>query len=354
MKYTLFFISFLIAARTFSQTIKTIYYDSDWKEISNKKNASFFRKIENDKNHTNHFIVKDFYITGEAQMEAEMISYNPEVMDGNVTYYFKNGKKHTERKFINGKENGYYKEWYENGEIESEGLMQNDGQTGEWKYYYSNGKIRTTGTMIKGNKSGNWKVYNIEGKYYLQQTYSNDNLTAIDLIDKSKGLYEYFTEVDSTGNYSIRPFIGYKTNEEYKLTEPLIRDNIKFLQSCTDANTFQINYAYTLIWLTNCPYVGKFAINATKFMVDHTTEIEKSYKYSSLMTKMYILGLGLYLLDNNGKINNLSEFHESGAIAMINYYLALKKIDSSEKSKKIESLVDLQRNGKLLEFIQKY
>jgi hypothetical protein len=46
------------------------------------------------------------------------------------------------------------------------------------------------------------------------------------------------------------------------------------------------------------------------------------------MTKMYLLGLGAYLLDNSGKINDLYKFHESGAVFMINYYLALKKIDS--------------------------
>jgi hypothetical protein len=89
-------------------------------------------------------------------------------------------------------------------------------------------------------------------------------------------------------------------------------------------------------------------------MVEYTTEIEKSYKYSSFMTKMYILGLGAYLLENNGKINDLNKFHETGALFLINYYLSLKKIDSKEKSKKIEMLAELNSRGKLLDYIKKY
>lgn len=354
MKNAIVLLIILISTNIFSQEIKTIYYDSEWHVLPSKKNASYFRKIENNPNKEKHYIIKDYYITGEIQMEAEMTSYEPEIMDGDVSYFFKNGHKSTERKYINGKENGYYKEWYENGEIEKEGLIQNNEQTGEWKYYYANEKLRMVGTLTNGKKNGIWKIYNLDGQFYLQQSYNNDVLTGLDLIDKSKGLYEYFTEIDSTGKYSIIPFIDYETNEEFKLSEPLIKNNITFLQTCTDPNNFSINYAYTLIWLSNCPYIGKFAINTTKFMVDYVTEIEKSYKYSSEMTKMYILGLGSYLLDNKGKINSLSKFHESGAVCMLNYYKTLQNIDAKEKSKKLESLLDLQKDGKLLNFIEKY
>jgi len=337
-----------------SQTNKLIYYDSDWKVISDKSNASYFRKIEDQPNNPKHFLVKDFYITGEVQMEAEMTSIDPEIMDGDVKFFFKNGKQHTSRKYRDGKEDGYYKEWYENDKLEKEGLMENDELNGEWKYYYANGKLRTTGSYIAGSTSGIWKTYNLDGEYYLQQNYKDNQLIGIKLIDNSKGLYEYYTEIDSIGKINIIPFIGYDTDKEYKLVEPLIKDNINFLQKCTDFNTFQINYPYTMIWLTNCPYMGKFEINATKFMVEYTTEIEKSYKYSSFMTKMYILGLGAYLLENNGKINDLNKFHETGALFLINYYLSLKKIDSKEKSKKIEMLAELNSRGKLLDYIKKY
>jgi len=354
MKNVLILLVLLLGIEAYSQESKTIYYDSNWKVISDSKKASFYRKIGSSPNEKGHYLVKDYYITGEIQMDAVMSSYDPEIMDGDVNYYFKNGKKQTERKYINGKENGYYKEWYENGKIENEGLMKEDKLEGEWKYYYANGNTRMIGSYINGLKNGVWKISNIEGEYYLQQKYKDDILISIELIDKSKGLYEYFTEIDSIGNYNITPYISYKTSEEYKLVEPLIRNNINYLKTCTDFNVLQIDYAYTFLWLTNCPYLGKFAIGATKFMADYTTKIEKSYKYSPLMMKMYLLGLGKYFLDNNGKINDMNKFHEIGATFMITYYLELKKIDKKENSKKLEELVDIFNKGKLNDFIKKY
>ncbi|MFI5171685.1 MAG: toxin-antitoxin system YwqK family antitoxin [Chitinophagales bacterium] len=336
-----------------AQEVITVYYDADWKPVGDKKDAVFYRDITAHYPPNDHFLIKDHFITGELQMEAELSSLEPEVRIGEVNYYFKNGKKSQSLTYSNGKLNGKYFKWFENGAIEEEGVMKDDDQAGEWKYYYANGKLRMSGNYISGSKSGEWKVYNLEGVYYLLQTYKEGNLSAIKLIDKSNGMYQYFSTVDSQNKFSLTPFVDYSTAEEFKLVEPLVKENLKYLQSCTDLNQFYLVYPFTMIYLTSNPTLGKFVVNTTPFMVEYS-KVEESYKYSSIMTSMYMLGLGAYFLEHQGQIDDLNKYHESGAKYMINYYLQMKKVDSKEKSKKLEELVELEEKGKLEDFIKKY
>jgi hypothetical protein len=69
---------------------------------------------------------------------------------------------------------------------------------------------------------------------------------------------------------------------------------------------------------------------------------------------MYILGLGAYLLDNGGKINDLDKFHLSGATTMLTQYQARKKTDAGQTSTKLEELLALQKSGKLAAYIKNY
>ena len=71
-----------------------LYYDKDFKEVSDEKNASFFREIEFNKDgsvNTEKNVI-DYFITGEKQFEGKILSINPDVLDGKCTFYHKNGK----------------------------------------------------------------------------------------------------------------------------------------------------------------------------------------------------------------------------------------------------------------------
>jgi hypothetical protein len=329
MKNLLIFLSLFTSFELYAQE-KTIYYDANRNEISDKSKAVYYRKVVRDAHMPTLFLAKDYWITGELLMDAELSSVEPQVKNGAIKYFFKNGKK------------------------KSEGKMQNDRLIGECSYYYANGVLRASGPYTNGKKNGVWKTFNTEGVQYLKQTFENDVLTGIELLNKAKGFYEYYSEEDSTVRYTLVPSVSYKTAEEYKLTEPLIKDNFKFLETCINQSVFQPDYQYTLIWLTNCPYAGKMTVNLSHFMKDYTTDLERSYDYYPQMTKMYMIGLGKYLLEHNGKVESPAEYHASGANSMVNYFLTLKKSDPKAKSKKMDELADLQKKGKLLSYIQNY
>ena len=62
-----------LASHVFSQKHKKIYYDEKWKTTTNS-NAPFYRLISYDKNDRIIGNVKDYYASGELQMELEPIS----------------------------------------------------------------------------------------------------------------------------------------------------------------------------------------------------------------------------------------------------------------------------------------
>jgi antitoxin component YwqK of YwqJK toxin-antitoxin module len=351
-KSILLFICIIYSLSVVCQEDNTIYYDENWKEISDKSEAHFYRKISESADNPKHFVVKDFYISGEIQMEAIYSSLDPEIKNGDAFFYYKNGQKQTKRFYIDNEENGSYQEWFPNGNPLSEGAMKNNEENGIWKYYYSDGKLRKEGAYANGYEDGVWKIYNLDEVYYLKYTYKNKLLSKAELIDDSKGYYEYFNDPDGTEN-SINPYFYYRQTEEFKATEHLIKKNIELLQTSVDFNVQNVIYPFTLLWVTNCPYLGKFEIYVGRFMLDYTT-LDKSYKYAPLMTKMYTMGLASYFLDHGGNTSDNIAFHEAGATFMVNYYLNLKKLDSSQKNEKMEKLANLLKKGKLNSFIKKY
>lgn len=353
-QFILIFSLLFITLIGFSQNTKTIYYDADWNVISNKKNASFYRNIEPYKEDKTHYLVRDFYITGEKQMEAVMSSLEPEINDGFSNFFYKDGKQNTARFYVNGKENGHYKEWFPNGVVEKEGDIKDDQKTGQWKYNYSDGTAKTSGIYTNDEKQGEWTINEIGGKPYLKETYKNGKLVKLDLLHNKGIYYEYYSTFDSTGKSSISPILDYTTDEEYKLTEPYIRKNVQFLETDTKLDDIDLVYGFTLLWLTNCPYLGKFGVYMNKYVLDFPLKIEESYEFKLLMFKLYTIGLGKYSLDNYGNEKDEIKAQVSGTESMIKLYESLKAKNPKATSKKMEKLSELSKQGKLYDFIKNY
>lgn len=102
--------------------IDTLYYDKDWKGVSNKAFADYYRIIPSttDSNITLPF--KDYFITGELQGEGKFISIDKyddskSIFDGECISYYKNGLIYSHSIFKKGKLNGIYTEFSENGDF---------------------------------------------------------------------------------------------------------------------------------------------------------------------------------------------------------------------------------------------
>ena len=142
--------------------IDTIYYDKEWKGVSNKDMADYYRiAIKSKKAKTKTF--KDYYITGELLAEGSYIRINKRddyksIFDGIQLMYYKSGQVEAKMFFVNGKLEGESLLYYENGQIK-----QCD--------YYKNGNLNGLSTKFNENGSETYQVEYVEGipkyNYYI-------------------------------------------------------------------------------------------------------------------------------------------------------------------------------------------
>ncbi len=132
----LFFL-FVIIHVSNGQVQDTIYYDINWKE-SCKIDAKYYRLFGKDL-HSGLVKVKDYYITGEIQMEGQYLTEEMETKTGKFIWFYKNGNIDYEGSYTDGKKVGkwiyYFKDKkvsanveYKNGDIISEKYWNEDGK----------------------------------------------------------------------------------------------------------------------------------------------------------------------------------------------------------------------------------
>ncbi len=183
MKKLIIFILFLLTFSSYAQK-DTIWFDNNWNETTKSK-ASFYR-CECSKVGDGYLYV-DYYLSGTKQMEGISLDKNKEVYEGEVKWYFENGKLFQtinykkgvlecklqifyedgklkgESNYKNGKLSGNWKEYYENGKLKEIGPYKDDQKDGDWKCYYVDGRLKAEGKYIFDNRVGDWKNYYYDG-----------------------------------------------------------------------------------------------------------------------------------------------------------------------------------------------
>lgn len=212
--YFLFFYLVLNSAQ--AQDTIIVFYDEDWKEIKNEKEAIFHRKAFKDSN--NVWVAYDYYNSNNIQMVGSFKSKKCRVKQGHFVYYHENGEKSSEGtyindknegiwsywyenkqkrsvgRFLNGKNNGNWNYYYENGHKKSEGNFVNNLHIGEWIYYDEDGIKKTTGSFLANERDGEWLYYYKSGKLKDKEFYSKG------LINKAEGYFDNGTKSYS-GNF---------------------------------------------------------------------------------------------------------------------------------------------------------
>lgn len=102
------------------ERVDTIYYDKDWKGVSNRAFADYYRIAIYPDNSLYKKRFRDYYITGELQGTGGFISIDKyddskSAFDGECISYFKNGKIQYKNQYANGKPNGEHCEYSEDG-----------------------------------------------------------------------------------------------------------------------------------------------------------------------------------------------------------------------------------------------
>ncbi|MBN1790102.1 MAG: toxin-antitoxin system YwqK family antitoxin [Bacteroidales bacterium] len=174
MKTLLFLLLCLFSYQLISQDTLIVYYDKDWKEITDKENSNFYRKAfpDNDK----LWSVRDYYASKKIQMTGAYTSKKMETRHGPFTYYYENGQISSEGQYIKDKREGMWKEYYENGQLQYTGTFTNDNIEGVAVYWHENGQKKAEGKYLNGIKDGKWRYYYAGGNLQSEEDYKNGSV----------------------------------------------------------------------------------------------------------------------------------------------------------------------------------
>ena len=146
-----------VAILSYSQSVKldTIYYDKNWKGVSNAAFAAFYRVYDaNDKSELRKPF-RDYYISGELQSEGGYISFDKyddskSVFDGEWINYFKSGKVEQKGYRNRGIEEGEYTAYYENGLVKMHAVMKNGKPNGILTQFNEQGDMCSQVELLNG------------------------------------------------------------------------------------------------------------------------------------------------------------------------------------------------------------
>lgn len=138
----LFFPSCQVLAQ--SNSLDTLYYDKDWRLVSNKTFASFYRLLDLSDKSNSRKPFRDYYITGELQSEGGYITLD-QTNDKNSIF------------------DGEWVNYYKSGKIEEKGFRSNNIDQGEHTQYYENGLVKMHVTMVNGKENGILSMFNETG-----------------------------------------------------------------------------------------------------------------------------------------------------------------------------------------------
>lgn len=150
--------------------LDTIYYDKDWKGVSNAAFASFFRVYDANDNSELRKPLRDYYITGELQAEEGYISIDKyddskTIFDGDVTRYHKNGKVKFKGYRNRGIFEGEFTVYYENGLICRHGTYRNGKLDGLVTEFSEQGDLCFQQEMLNGEPRYNYYVVSNKDGY---------------------------------------------------------------------------------------------------------------------------------------------------------------------------------------------
>lgn len=150
-------------------SLDTLYYDKEWKGVSNRAFASFYRVLDLSAKSTSKKYFRDYYITGELQSEGGYISID---------------KADDKKSIFDGEWITYYK----SGKVEQKGFRLNGIEQGEYTSYYENGLVKTHVTMLDGKANGILTQFNEDGGMCIQREMLN-----------GEPKYDYYIVLDKDG-----------------------------------------------------------------------------------------------------------------------------------------------------------
>jgi len=98
------------------------------------------------------------------------------VKNGEFIICLLDGSKSVIGEIINNKNEGKWSYYYPDGKLESEGYFKADVAVDKWTWYYSNGNKMEEGRFVNGKREGNWLLYNKDGTLKSSLVFKDGNI----------------------------------------------------------------------------------------------------------------------------------------------------------------------------------
>jgi antitoxin component YwqK of YwqJK toxin-antitoxin module len=169
MKKCFILFLFLYVINSFSQNQATYYYDKQTQITLNKEVAVLTCKLTYKANNKSGAL--KIFLGNNLLFTGGFLSFNKEdlsnrINDGLCTFYYQNGTKKSESRYVNGKEIGTRYNYNEDGKINSEIpiLNGNSDEENTLQYVYSNDYYTTfKGSILNNKLNGIYTIYHKEG-----------------------------------------------------------------------------------------------------------------------------------------------------------------------------------------------
>lgn len=158
--------------------VDTIYYDRNWKVISNKTFASYYRFALYPIDSLLSRYFKTYYASGELQGEGTFISLDERddsqnLLEGEIVSYFKNGKIQERLFYSSGLQNGEHTVYYENGNIKEHCRLTDGKKNGIFSSFTEDGKVCRLTTYKEDAPAHFYVITDMDGNYSKYDTQTN-------------------------------------------------------------------------------------------------------------------------------------------------------------------------------------
>jgi len=212
MRFYTCLIALVITFSCLSQVNDTIYYDTYW-DKTKKDKAVYYRPLPL-KKQDGLYVVKDYFINGNLQMEAFSTSLKNDVFQGDVIWYYDNGQISLKQTFDKGKTIGNEVSYFRDGTLMSSGVYKN-GSKHDGTFYLSSTSRDKTSSVNNGNLHA-YNTYYESTKTMARQTiYDKDrNYEKSIYFDKKGDTIAVTKEYNkSTNNFTGYSKIYFKVNK---------------------------------------------------------------------------------------------------------------------------------------------
>ncbi len=172
-----------------------IFYDSAYAKVLPGPTGAFYYRLITFDHGKPSGKVRDFFVNGIKQWEGYLLSFNPDTIHGEATFYNTYGNVSTVANYHKGDLHGELRSFYDDGTLKSAGRMQHNRMNGHWEFYHANGQLETRGLYTNDKNVGEFTFYGANGKVAQQATYVDGKFSGLFALyhdngnPKEKGTY---------------------------------------------------------------------------------------------------------------------------------------------------------------------